>query len=200
MKRTLTCLSLLLLAACHRPADSAFYNRGGPEALVDNSSEVVNLSVAGPNELTQLSGWVAQDRPTRAELYCASGNPQCSSARKILDQHHVPVMVVNSGDNTVALVYERVLARDCNQRYYDVSSKPNDDFNASPPSFGCSISANIVQEVPDKQTFVNPSISSEPRATGAVAAYNRAYAAKPASATSEPYSVKQSVVDSAKTD
>ena len=200
MKRLLLCLMLLPLAACQRPTDSAFYNRGGPEALVDSSSEVVNLSVAGPADVSQLSGWIAQDKPTRAELYCMSGTPSCTAARKALDQQHIPTMNVSSPNSTVALVYERVLARDCQQRYYDQASRGMDNYNPSPPSFGCSLSANIVQEVPDKRVFVNPSVMDPDRATGAVAAYGQAYAPKQTSATAQPYSVKESVVDSAKSD
>ena len=201
MKRIAVCLALLALAACERPTDSAFYNRGGPEALIDNSSEVVNLSVASSSDQMQLATWVKQDKPTRAELYCYSGTPACNAAHKLLDQQHVPVMMVSSGDNTVALVYQRILARDCNQRFYDPSSKGMDNYNASPPSFGCSMSANIVQEVPDKQEFVNPPIMDAARAGGAVDAYHRAYAPPPSNSTgNQPYSVKESVVDSAKTD
>ena len=67
-------LGLLALSACQpKPSDSAYYNRGGPESLLDVSSEVVNLSVADPAALQELSTWIKQDQPTRAELYCNDG-------------------------------------------------------------------------------------------------------------------------------
>lgn len=166
--------ALTALAACHRPADSAWYNRGGPESLLDVSNEVVNLSVAGPQELLQVSNWVQQDKPTRAELYCIAGDSHCKDARKLLDLQGVPVNEIPSSNQMVALVYERVLARDCNQRFVDNHAN---NYNAPHPAFGCAISANIVQHVSDKQQFVNPNLGDLPAARGGVAAYERAYAA-----------------------
>lgn len=186
--------AVLALTGCHRPADSAYYNRGGPESRLDVSSEVVNLSVAGPNELAQLSGWVEQDAPTRAELYCSTTDKRCSDARNVLEVHGVPTMVVPSMDYTVALVYERVLARDCNARFVD---NHNNNYNAAAPAFGCSVSANMVQQVSDKQEFVNPNIMDVPRANGALSAQERAYTPRPAL---EPYTIDTSAVRSAKTD
>lgn len=187
-------LALLALTACHRPADSAYYNRGGPESRLDVSNEVVNLSVAGPNELAQLNSWIEQDQPSRAELYCSAG-PSCNEARKVLELQGVPVMMVPSMDNSVALVYERVLARDCTQRFRD---NHNNNYNAPHASLGCALSANLVQHVSDKQQFVNPNLTDLPRATGAVAAYGRAYA--PKQAVQENTGVSESIVGTASTD
>lgn len=183
---------LLALAACHEPNDSAFFNRGGPESLLDVSSEVVNLSVAGPNELEELSNWIDGDQPTRAELYCMEGDIRCNEARQVLDLQGVPTMVVPSGDNTVALVYERILARDCSQRFVDNSSNP---YNTAYDSFGCSVAANMVQHVSDKQQFISPNLTDVPRAEGAVQAYERAYT--PRRAAPEAYSVQDSLTNSA---
>ncbi len=188
-------VALLALSACDRPSDAAFYNRGGPDALLDVSSEVVNLSVAGPNELSQLSSWVEQDQPSRAELYCTPGEPRCTEARKVLELHGVPVMQVPSMDYTAALVYERILARDCNPTFRD---RTYNNWNLRSPSFGCSISANIVQHVSDKQQFVNPNLTDTPRATGAVAAYGRAYAPKAPAADTGGISIP--LINSAKTE
>ena len=46
--------------------------------------------------------------------------------------------------------------------------------NLNHPTFGCSIAANIVQHVSDKQQFVNPDIMSVPDAKKAVQAAQRA--------------------------
>lgn len=194
--RTIALISLAALLAvtgCKRPPDSAYYNRGGPEALLDVSSEVVNLSVAGPNELSQLNAWIEQDQPSRAELYCSAG-PSCTEARKVLELQGVPVMQVASMDNSVALVYERILARDCTQRYRDNGSN---NYNAPHTALGCAISANIVQHVSDKQQFVKPNLTDIPRATGGVAAYDRAYAPKQMS--NQNSSVTESIVNSGTT-
>ena len=168
--------SLLLLAAfsaCKPSADSAFFNRGDPEALLDVSSEVVNLGIENPAKLRDLSAWIAKDQPTRAELYCNLNDPRCKSAKKLLESQAVLTAVVPSNDNSVALIYERILARDCNQRFVD---NTHDHYNAAHPAFGCSVTANMVQHVSDKREFVNPNLSDVPSAAGGVAAYNRAYA------------------------
>ncbi|PZP87245.1 MAG: hypothetical protein DI582_00290 [Azospirillum brasilense] len=196
MRRITTVLvvSALALSACTKPPASAFYNRGTPESLLDVSSEVVNLSVADQPALAELSTWIKNDQPTRAELYCNEGDPRCTEALKVLDLHGVPTMTVPSGEYSVALVYERLLARDCRQQFVDNSRNP---YNAPHPSFGCSIAANMVQHVSNKQQFISPNLTDVPPATNAVQARARAYipnAAKPA------YSVDQSVTQSAQSD
>lgn len=181
------------LAGCDRPHDSAWYNRGGPNMLLDVSNEVVNLSVAGPAEIAQLTQWVQEDVPTRAELYCDASAPNCRQARAVLESRGVPVMQVSSFDQSVALVYERILARDCNSRFVD---NHNNNYNAPHPSLGCSVSANLVQHVSDKQQFVNPHITDTPRATGGIMAYERAYA--PPSGNSRD--IRQSLVQSSQSE
>ena len=188
-------LGLLALSACQpKPSDSAYYNRGGPESLLDVSSEVVNLSVADPAALQELSTWIKQDQPTRAELYCNDGDARCTQARKVLDLHGVPTMTVPSGEYNVALVYERILARDCKQRFVDNSKN---QWNTSHPAFGCSVAANIVQHVSDKQQFIAPNLTDVPRAVGAAQAYDRAMT--PRAAPTTGYSVEQSLTEQAQT-
>lgn len=188
-------IGLLALAACQpKPPDSAYYNRGGPDSLLDVSSEVVNLGVGDSQALGDLSNWIKTDQPTRAELYCSDGDPRCLEARKVLDLHGVPTMHVQSGDNSVALVYERILARDCKQRFVDNSTN---QWNTNHPAFGCSIAANIVQHVSDKQQFIEPNLTDVPRATGAVQAYERMMT--PRAAQTEAYGVEQSLTEQART-
>lgn len=192
----LSTAALLVLAACNtskEPSQSAYYNRG-PESLLDVSSEVVNLSVATPADITALKNWIAQDAPSRAELYCPDADGRCADARRVLGSQGVSVMNVPSGDYSVALVYERILARDCKQKFIDNASA--NSYNAPMPSLGCSVSANMVQHVSDKQQFVNPSIMDTPRATGAVSAYHGAYAPP----TTGQQGVTQSIVESARSD
>jgi hypothetical protein len=193
MRRIILALavSATALSACTKPPESAFYNRGTPESLLDVSSEVVNLSVADKAALDELAAWVKNDQPTRAELYCNEGDLRCADALRVLEQHGVQTMTVPSGEYSVALVYERLLARDCRQRFVDNSRNP---YNAPHASYGCSIAANMVQQVSNKQQFINPNLTDVPPATNAVQARARAYipnAQKPA------YSVDQSVTQSA---
>lgn len=182
--------AVLGLAACKKPPATAYYNRGGPESLLDVSSEVVNLSVADPAALNELSTWINQDQPTRAELYCSEGDMRCSQARRVLDQHGIPTMVVPSGEYSVALVYERILARDCHQSFVDNTSNA---WNANHPAFGCAIAGNMVQHVSNKQQFVSPNITDVMPATQAVRAYERAYSI---AAPTQPYNIQQGLTSS----
>lgn len=182
-------LGLLALAACERPPESAFSSRG-PEALLDISSEVVNLSMAQPGDRDELSRWIDKDQPTRAELYCMTGDLSCTATQKLLDRRGVPTMMVPSGNNTVTLVYERILAHDCSSRVTD----PEDFYNVNYPSFGCATAANTVQQVSNKQDFVNPRLSDNPSSVSAVGAYRRAYA--PPARQNAGYSVSNSLTGS----
>ena len=188
-RSALLALGLIVVAACGKePPQSAFLDRG-PESLLDVSSEVVNLSVASMNDRKDLSAWIDKDQPTRAELNCNPDNKNCSQAEKILDLHGVPVAHGNGADQTVTLVYQRILARDCSSRYVD--NIPN-HYNAYHADFGCSVSANIVQEVTDRQEFISPNLSDDPEAKGAVNAYRNANTPrKPA----DPYGIGDSTVE-----
>jgi len=187
-------LVCLALSGCDpRPADTAFFDRGGPESLIDVSSEVVNLSVASPSDLAELSNWIDKDQQTSAELYCKSGDPRCVNAQKVLDLEAVPTKLVPSGDYSVALVYERILAHDCSARFVDNTVN---HYNAHHPAFGCATAANIVQHVSDKQQLVSPNLMDMPSANGPVQAYGRIYAPK---TTPLPvYGVDQSTVSKGK--
>jgi hypothetical protein len=185
--------ALIGLSACGKPpADSAFFNRGGPEALLDVSSEVVNLSVASSQDVKDLSAWLEKDRPTRAELNCAEGERRCLEAQKVLDLQGVPMVLGNANDASVTLVYERILARDCNQRYVD---NPANYYNTYHPSFGCATSANMVQQVTDKQEFVAPNLSDDPSAVRGVNDMRRAYKPRP---EVKPYTVDDALANKSK--
>jgi hypothetical protein len=192
MRFTLISLAFIALAltACERPPAGAYFNRGGPEALIDVSSEVVNLTVHNDEELNDLSNWIDKDQPTRAELYCMDGDPMCEEAKQVLDLYGVPTLLVPAGDQTVTLVYERVLARDCEQRFIDKENM----YNLNHASFGCSIAANMVQQVPNKQQFVNPNLMDYPGAEKGVQAFEK-YMTPPE--VSAPLSIENSAVDSA---
>jgi hypothetical protein len=179
------------LSACGQPpATSAYMNRGGPESLLDVSSEVVSLSTANASDIIELAAWVERDRPTRAQLNCTSGDRQCTQAQKVLDLNGIPSIDGAGNDATVTLVYERILARDCNQRYVD---NPHNYYNTNHPSFGCANAANMVQHVTNKQEFVSPNLSDDPSAARAINDIRRAYKPRP---VVEPYNVKESAIRS----
>jgi hypothetical protein len=184
----------LALAACGTKPPTAAFNRTSAESLLDVSAEVVNLSVADAKSVADLAEWIERDVPTRAELYCTGSEPSCKDAKKAFELMGVPVTVMGGGTQMATLVYERILARDCNPSFVD--NKPN-YYNAPTPSFGCAVSANMIQHVSDKQEFVNPALSDKPNATGAVSAYNRAYVAR-AAKNPDGYDLGDSLVSKAK--
>ena len=188
----LLALSLVIVAACgQEPPESAFFTRGSPESLLDVSSEVVNLSIASKANRKDLSQWIAKDQPIRAELNCTTGK-DCTEAEKILDLHGVPVVHGNGMEQSVTLIYQRILARDCNQRYID---NPSNYYNTNHSAFGCSISANMVQAVTNKQEFVSPNLSDDPSAVRGVGVIQRAYTLPP---TPKPYGISDSAVAQSK--
>jgi type IV pilus biogenesis protein CpaD/CtpE len=81
-----------------------------------------------------------------------------------------------SNDNSVTLVYERILARDCDQRYVD---NPRNYYNTNHRAFGCATAANMVQQVTNKQEFISPNLSDDPSAVRAINDMNRAYVPRP---------------------
>jgi len=145
----------MLLAACSRIPPESNFSRGAPESLLDVSSEVVNLSVGTEASVDELAEWLQQDQPTRAELYCPESSDQCVAAQEALDLYGVPTLYVASVDNVASLVYERVLARDCENRFIDNRINP---YHMNHPTFGCSTAANMVQMVSDKHQFVRPNL------------------------------------------
>lgn len=174
MNRSLliVCLTSVLassaLVSCSSIPPEAYFERGSPESLLDVSSEVVNLSVASESALDEMTNWINQDQPSRAELYCMDGDARCVAAQEVLDLYGVPSMYVPSADNMVSLVYERVLARDCENRFIDNTINP---YHLNHPTFGCSTAANMVQMVSDKQQFVRPNLMDMPDAKKSVQTY-----------------------------
>lgn len=153
-------IALLALSACSDMPLAAHYNRGAPESLLDMSSEVTTVSLNSSASIDELTSWISQDQPTRAELSCASASTLCSRAEDVLQQFGVPVTQgaapADGGyANSVALVYERVVARDCENRYIDNSINP---YNLNHPSFGCSTAVNMVQMIGDKRQFTSPAL------------------------------------------
>ncbi len=158
-----------ILTACGGYEDGSF-SRGTPERLLDVSSEVVNLGVRSSTEVDELSQWISRDQPTRAELYCTEGEQFCRESRQVLELYGVPFTFVPSNTQTATLVYERVLARDCDQRFKDELDQWRNENHAA---FGCSISGNIVQHVTQKQQFISPNLGDFRDAETAIGGYTR---------------------------
>src|SRR5262245_20348559 len=131
--------ALALLSACSDIPKESYFNRGSPESLLDLSSEVVSVSLSDPSGADELIGWINQEQPSRAELNCVDSDPTCARAKEALEQFNVPYEQSGAVGNTVALHYERVMARDCENRYID---NPINPYNMNHPTFGCSVASN----------------------------------------------------------
>ena len=190
----------LLLTACGDawvPPDSAFTNRGNPESLLDVSSEIVNLNLANPQEAAQLSSKLAFDKPTRAELYCLAEDKACKDAKAALERASVPLKLMPSAKGSATLVYDRIVARDCDPRY---RNHTQDKYWMNQSEWGCSIASNMVTHVSDKTQFTNPKTMGDAPATGAVNAYNNAYRIQTQQqGTQEGYTLDQSTLSQAAT-
>jgi hypothetical protein len=189
-------VALGFASSCGYRGDGAF-SRGTPERLLDVSSEVVNLSVKSAAEVDELSQWVGRDQPTRAELYCSEGAPLCNEAKQALELYGVPTMLISSGTQTATLIYERVLARDCNQSFRDDLHQWRSE---SHPAFGCAISANIVQHVAQKQQFISPNLSDYRDAESAVNSYSYYQNTVSAKKSESTYGLGNSLLTNAKTE
>jgi len=155
IKRTSFAALALLLGACHQIPGEAYFNRGSPHNLLDASSEVVNISLVSQESVDEVVQWVDQDQPTEAELYCLESDPVCAQTLEARELFKVPVQYVSAADNSLVLIYDRVIARDCQNRYIDNSVNP---YNLNHPTFGCSLSVNMVQMVGDKRQLTSPAL------------------------------------------
>jgi Pilus biogenesis CpaD protein (pilus_cpaD) len=131
----------------------AFFNRGEPESLLDYSSEVVNLTLESSKSIREVTKTINRDQPTRAELYCVNDEALCKKAKNVLEQFSVPVTFKASGENRVALMYDRVQVRDCQNRFINLHYNPK---NLNSPTLGCAKAANQVQMITDKRQLTNP--------------------------------------------
>ncbi len=148
---------LLSLGGCEDIPDAAYFSRGAPESLLDRSTERVSINLGEAGAQDELIYWLNQDQPTRAELNCTDGDFACAAARHTLEKFGVKDVkrAPSQGGDAVHLIYERIVARDCDNRYLD---NPHNPYNLNHPTFGCSMIVNTVQMVPDKRQFISPAL------------------------------------------
>ena len=145
---------IALLSACQTVPPKAYANRGDPESLLTASSDIVTIDLESKASLKKLSETLAQNPPTRITLNCSLEDALCNHAKGIVSATKIDSNVTGEGTN-VTLTYDRVVARDCENRYIDNSMNGS---NLNMPTFGCSLRANTVQMVTDKKQFTNPSL------------------------------------------
>ena len=136
-------LALLAVSAC---AGHIIEEPVRPESLLDLSSERVSFSLSQSTSVEELTDWVNNDQPSRAEIYCTSTPEVCAEAKSVLQQFGIQFEEKagrESGDEIV-LLYDRIFTRDCD--------------GESTGAIGCSVAANQVQMVVDPRQYLDPAL------------------------------------------
>ena len=181
MKKFFASLSLFILtitvAGCMAKPE-AYKQAGRPEALLDYSSERVTFGLGTANALDDITAWVNKDQPSRAEVSCYALDSACSGLKRILTQFGVNFTEVPSkdGGNSVVLIYDRVSARDCDNRYVDNAT--SNSLNLNHKTFGCSVAVNTVQMVGERSQFNNPQTLGSYDAESGIKAVEKVYKEK----------------------
>lgn len=181
MKKFFAVFSLFILtitvAGCMAKPE-AYKQPGRPEALLDYSSERVTFGLGTATALDDITAWVNKDQPSRAEVSCYALDSACAGLKRILTQFGVNFTEVPSkdGGNSVVLIYDRVAARDCDNRYVDNAT--SNSLNLNHKTFGCSVAVNTVQMVGERSQFNNPKTLGAYDAESGIKAVNKVYKEK----------------------
>ncbi len=141
-----------------------------PEKLLDTSSEKVSFGLSSYQAIGELANWIEGDKPSHAELRCSGQRQECREAELVLRQASVKysILPASAEGNDVVLYYDRVLARDCDQRFINNSYNPSNEHYSG---FGCATAVNTVQMVNDHKQFTNPVLLGPQDASSAARVY-----------------------------
>ena len=160
------------LVACSG-VPQGFVAKGSPESLISSSQESVRFDLTDQASIDALMGWVGNDMPTRAELSCidADENPQCQAVIKAFQSKGISIeMDMPAKRNAINLIYERVVARECQPAY---QSNHSNSSNHHYTSFGCTTALNMVQSMADYSQITRPKLKDFTDAEMAVKTYRR---------------------------
>lgn len=152
-KNILVLLVLVSVAACNNIPREAYQSRGEPGVLLTERSERTEIILESDSSISELGKWLDQYQPSRAEVLCQEGDELCKEAQILLGQFDVPVDYSSTDNNLVVLVYDSVVARDCDHAYMTNHINP---YNLNHPTFGCSYVGNMVQMISDKTQITSP--------------------------------------------
>lgn len=141
-----------LVQSCTRIPDQEGFSRGQPENLLSVNSESVSIDLNQRNAMAQLVNYVNNSEISRAIITCANGL-LCSRVESVLEQYGVPYDVQSGPTDSVAVVYDRIIARDCDNKFYSNHINP---YNLNHATFGCSTAMNQALMVRDKRQFTDP--------------------------------------------
>jgi len=140
------------LQSCSRIPDEAGFTRGQPESLLSVTSESVMVDLGQRNSLAQLANSLNSQSVSRAILTCSNGLV-CKNAESLLNSNGVPYEVQSGATNSVALMYDTIIARDCDNKFV---SNHNNPYNLNHTTYGCSTAMNQAMMVRDKRQFTDP--------------------------------------------
>lgn len=160
--------ALVIVSACDYPAP-VYKDSGKVENLIDVSKETVSLNINDYHDISKLSSVISADQPASAELKCSVTTPVCKKAKILLEKNGIPFQLSAGNLNKITLTYDRIIARDCDQRYRDNMSGSRSLNHAA---FGCSVTANALQMVSDKKQFTDPNLLDFPDAEKANQSYS----------------------------
>jgi type IV pilus biogenesis protein CpaD/CtpE len=145
---------VVLTQSCSRIPDEAGFTRGQPESLLSANSESVSIDLGQRNALAQVVNSISNDSASRAILTCSNGL-LCNRVETLLNEYGVPYEVQSGSGNSVAIVYDRIIARDCDNKFV---SNHNNPYNLNHTTFGCSTAMNQAMMVRDKRQFTDPMV------------------------------------------
>ena len=163
-----------MLAACEGVPASSYNSIYEPEKLLTQIDDPITIDLSTAGSYGKLNEAIRTHPPLRALANCDVSVGMCRSAVDMLAAHHIATET-SGADNKIILVYEHTEAMDCDQRYTDNSLN---HYNLNHSSFGCSVSANMAQQVSDKRQFTNPGLLDYTDGEHAAAVY-KSYTAGP---------------------
>ena len=128
--------TMLLVTSCSDIPPQAYTERGSPQSLLDVSSEVVTVQLQSRQAVAEVENWL-------------------DAVEQALNMYGVDYEWIPARVSEVNLIYERVIAHDCENRFIDNRINP---YNMHYPTYGCSIASNMVSMVTDRREFVNPAL------------------------------------------
>jgi hypothetical protein len=145
----------LLVSAC---TSYQFGNVIRPEGLVSSSAEKISFPVADAASVAAIEKWVnSGEKPSAAEISCNASGKSCKAVKQMLKKHKINTTeVALTGESSLALIYERVTAKNCEESH-----------------FGCATAANSLNMVTNRDQFIKPALSDYQDAAGAVRAVGK---------------------------
>lgn len=156
--KKISILAVILVAgalqSCSRIPEETGFTRGQPETLLSVNSESISIDLNQRNSLAQLVNYVNNSDVSRAVVTCAN-SMMCGRVESVLEQYGVPYDVQSGSTDSVAVVYDRIIARDCDNKF---RSNHHNPYNLNHPTYGCSTAMNQAMMVRDKRQFTDPMV------------------------------------------